>query len=107
MKKIIETKQPDLCQIIAVDSVLLRTLCDGNLLTPKQRDIINDTSKSDEKVRKLLRYCLNSQTNDCFELLTSFEEAGQKHVVNFIVSNGGRLVGFSWKIFSFILLQTR
>lgn len=77
-----------LCDIL-VNSTLLASLEHKGVLTHKQCDKVSRETGSKQKNCKFLHYLRDIDTDKCTDLMDSLEENGQKHVVNFIHSNGG------------------
>lgn len=81
--------QLKLRKIIEPDEVLLDCLVSKRILTNEKKSKIMQRVATHEKNDKLIKYLLNNSTDHYLTVLRAFEEAGQKHVANYILAEGG------------------
>jgi hypothetical protein len=86
--------QRELLEIIDPDEVLLERLVSKNILTAKKRMKISKLRDTQTKNEELLKHLQDDFTGDYWIVLHAFAEAGQEHVVNYILAEGGNLNGF-------------
>ena len=79
----------ELREIIEPDNILLRSLQLRCALADEQIDKISNCLTVQEKADELLRWLVEDFTGDYDNLTAAFEEAGQKHIANFIIAVGG------------------
>jgi hypothetical protein len=78
--------------IINPDMTLLTKLVSKDVISREEMEEISNGQRHptiSKKVDKLLECLVNKSTCDFSEVMTVFEDADQKHVVNFINSRGG------------------
>jgi hypothetical protein len=85
--------QRELLEIIDPDEVLLECLVSKNILTAKQRMKISKLRDTQTKNEELLKHLQDDFTGDHWIVLYAFAEAGQEHVVYYILAEGGNLNG--------------
>lgn len=89
MRMKIKKLKQELRNIIDPDFALLLNLQRSCNLTDEKRYEILSRTTVHQKADELLRWLVEDVTGNYDDVMVAFEEAGQKHVVNFIVADGG------------------
>jgi hypothetical protein len=85
----IEKLKKQLREIIEPDIVFLNQLITQGVLTEKWRDQILNCPSEQQRNDELLNWLLENYKGDFRQVLEAFEKTGQKHVVNYIMADGG------------------
>jgi hypothetical protein len=82
--------QQELLEIVDPDEILLGHLESKTILTAEKRKKISKLRDTQMKNEELLKHLLDDFTGDHHSIiLNAFAEAGQEHVVNYVLAEGG------------------
>ena len=91
LREIVCKLRETLSKLIDPDLAFLDSLCEKEVITGDQFGDIYKQSDEIQKNNQLLTYLLNNNNVNLGELMQALEETGQKHIVNFVSSDGGRI----------------
>jgi hypothetical protein len=76
-------------EIIESDDVFLNHLTNQHVITNKMKNQLLSSHSVQERNDELINWLLTDNNVDYRKVLKAFEETGQKHVVNYIMADGG------------------